>query len=104
MFAKDAEVNVNLNQTYVTMYVNDAQTLGATVTNATNTSVTWSTDKGQVAVVDDDGNVTAKGAGEATITATSVQDRTKKATCTVVVNAAPSTEALNTLLAEAGEK
>lgn len=104
MFAKDAEVNVNLNQTYVTMYVNDTQTLGATVTNATNTSVTWSTDKGQVAVVDDDGNVTAKGAGEATITATSVQDRTKKATCTVVVNAAPSTEALNTLLAEAGEK
>ena len=104
MFAKDAEVNVNLNQTYVTMYVNDTQTLEATVTNATNASVTWSTDKGQVAVVDDDGNVTAKGAGEATITATSVQDRTKKATCTVVVNAAPSTEALDTLLTEASEK
>lgn len=104
MFAKDAEVNVNLNQTYVTMYVNDTQTLEATVTNATNASVTWSTDKGQVAVVDDDGNVTAKGAGEATITATSVQDETKKATCTVVVNATPSTEALDTLLTEASEK
>lgn len=104
MFAKDAEVNVNLDQTYVTMYVGDnAQTLVATVTNATNESVTWSTDDEQVATVND-GIVTAVGAGEATITATSVQDETKKATCTVVVNAAPSTGALDTLLAEASEK
>lgn len=103
MFAKDAEVNVNLNQTYVTMYVNDTQTLEATVTNATNASVTWSTDNDQVAAVDG-GTVRAVGAGEATITATSVQDETKKATCTVVVNAAPSTGALDTLLAEASEK
>lgn len=103
MFAKDAEVNVNLDQTYITMYVNDAQTLEATVTNTTNTSVTWSTDNEQVATVDD-GKVTAKGVGEATITATSVQDTSKTATCTVVVNATPSTEALKTLLAEAGEK
>lgn len=103
MFAKDAEVNVNLNQTYVTMYVNDTQTLEATVTNATNESVRWSSDAEQVATVDG-GIVTAKGAGEATITATSVQDDTKKATCTVVVNAAPSTEALDTLLEEAREK
>ncbi len=103
MFAKDAEVNVNLDQTYITMYVNDAQTLEATVTNAADASVKWSTDKDQVATVNG-GIVTAVGAGEATITATSVQDETKKATCTVVVNAAPSTEALDTLLAEAGEK
>lgn len=104
MFAKDAEVNVNLDQTYVTMYVGDnAQTLVATVTNTTNTSVTWSTNDDQVATVSG-GIVTAVGAGEATITATSVQDETKKATCTVVVNAAPSTEALDTLLEEAREK
>lgn len=103
MFAKDAEVNVNLDQTYVTMYVEDIQTLVATVTNATNESVRWSTDNGQVAAVDG-GTVRAVGAGEATITATSVQDDTKKATCTVVVNAAPSTEALDTLLEEAREK
>lgn len=104
MFAKDAEVNVNLDQTYVTMYVGDnAQTLVATVTNATNESVRWSTDDEQVATVND-GIVTAVGAGEATITATSVQDETKKATCTVVVNATPSTEALDTLLTEASEK
>lgn len=103
MFAKDAEVNVNLDQTYVTMYVDDAQTLVATVTNATDESVTWSSDAEQVATVDG-GIVTAKGAGEATITATSVQDDTKKATCTVVVNVKPSMTTLINLMNEATSK
>ena len=104
MFAKDAEVNVSLDQTYVTMYVGDAaQTLVATVTNAENTNVTWSTDNAQVATVDG-GIVTAVGAGEATITATSEQDDTKTATCTVVVNAKPSTESLLALMNEATSK
>lgn len=103
MFAKDAEVNVNLDQTYVTMYVEDIQTLVATVTNATNESVTWSSDAEQVATVDG-GIVTAKGAGEATITATSVQDDTKKATCTVVVNVKPSMTTLINLMNEATSK
>lgn len=103
MFAKDAEVNVNLDQTYVTMYVEDVQTLVATVTNATNESVRWSTDNGQVAAVDG-GNVRAVGAGEATITATSVQDETKTATCTVVVNVKPSITTLINLMNEASSK
>lgn len=104
MFAKDAEVNVNLDQTYVTMYVGDnAQTLVATVTNATNESVTWSTDDEQVATVND-GIVTAVGAGEATITATSVQDTSKTATCTVVVNVKPSITTLINLMNDATSK
>ena len=104
MFAKDAEVNVNLDQTYVTMYVGDnAQTLVATVTNAANESVTWSTNDDQVATVND-GIVTAVGAGEATITATSVQDETKTATCTVVVNVKPSITTLINLMNEASSK
>lgn len=103
MFAKDAEVNVNLDQTYVTMYVEDIQTLVATVTNATNESVRWSTDNGQVAAVDG-GTVRAVGAGEATITATSVQDETKTATCTVVVNVKPSITTLINLMNEASSK
>ena len=104
MFAKDAGVNVNLDQTYVTMYVGDnAQTLVATVTNATNESVTWSTDDEQVATVND-GIVTAVGAGEATITATSVQDTSKTATCTVVVNVKPSITTLINLMNDATSK
>lgn len=103
MFAKDAEVNVNLDQTYVTMYVNDAQTLVATVTNAADTDVTWSSDDDQVAIVNG-GIVTAKGAGEATITATSVQDPSKTATCTVVVNVKPSITTLINLMNDATSK
>lgn len=104
MFAKDAEVNVNLDQTYVTMYVGDNdQTLAATVTNAANTGVTWSTDNDQVATVTG-GIVRAVGAGEATITATSEQDTTKTATCTVVVNIKPSTATLLNLMNEATSK
>lgn len=104
MFAKDAEVNVNLDQTYLTMYVgDDAQTLAATVTNATDTSVTWSTDNREVATVAG-GVVTAVGAGEATITATSTEDSTKTATCTVVVNVKPSLATLMNLMNEASTK
>lgn len=104
MFAKDAEVNVNLDQTYVTMYLDDGvQKLVATVTNAANTSVTWSTDNDQVATVNG-GIVTAVGAGEATITATSAQDTSKTATCTVVVNVKPSMTTLINLMNEATSK
>lgn len=105
VFANDEKVNVNLDQTYVTMYVGDtAQKLVATVTDATNLAVTWSSDNNQVASVDTNGIVTANEAGEATITATSVQDTSKTATCTVVVNVKPSTETLLTLMNEATSK
>lgn len=103
LFAKDAEVSVSLDQTYVTMTAGDAATLTATVKNATNSEITWATDAENVATFEN-GVITAVGAGEATITATSVEDNTKSATCTVVVNAAPSTEALKALVTEAMAK
>lgn len=107
LFAKDAEVSVSLDQTYVTMTAGDSatQTLKAIVKNATNSTVDWTTDNPDVATVDDNGVITAgQRAGEATITATSKEDNTKSATCTVVVNAAPSTEALQALITEAVNK
>ena len=63
--------------------------LKATVTPiSANPSVTWKSDKEDVATVDGNGNVTPKGVGTATITCTSVDNPKKTATCTVSVNAA----------------
>ena len=106
VFAKDAEVSVSLDQTYLEMTLKNngetvSQTLTATVENAgENNSVTWESSNSQIASVDN-GVVTAKGEGEATITATPDADTTKSATCTVVVHAAPSLDTLNALLAQA---
>lgn len=52
--------------------------------------VSWSSSNTAVATVSDEGNVTAISKGEAIITATSVADRTKKASCTVTVVNTPS--------------
>ena len=102
LFAKDAEVSVSLDQTYITMTKDDSARLTATVKNATDSTITWETKNPDVATVAD-GVITAVGAGETTIIATSTEDSTKSATCTVVVNAAPSTDTLKALITE-GEK
>ena len=52
--------------------------------------VTWSSSNTAVATVNDEGNVTAISKGEAIITATSVADKKKKASCTVTVVNVPS--------------
>jgi uncharacterized protein YjdB len=63
-------------------------TLTATVEpdNATDKSVTWSSNAEAIATVNNDGEVTAVDVGSATITVTSNADATKKATCVVTVN------------------
>lgn len=67
----------------------DAQQLTATVMPiSANPSVIWTSDKEDVATVDNNGNVTPKGVGTATITCTSVANSSIKATCTVTVKAA----------------
>lgn len=106
LFAKDAEVSVSLDQTYVTMTAGDSatQTLKAIVKNATDSTVDWTTDNSDVATVDNGVITAGQRAGEATITATSKEDNTKSATCTVVVNAAPSKEALKALITKATDK
>ena len=62
---------VKLNKETLELFTDGSETLTATVepSNATNKNVTWSSDKPEVATVDN-GKVTAVGAGEATITAT----------------------------------
>ncbi len=77
--------NIKLNKTSLNLNVGDTSTLVATVTpnNATNKTVNWSSSNTSVAVVDQKGKITTKGAGTTTITA---QLEGKKATCIVKVN------------------
>ena len=80
---------VTLNQTAVTLDIDQSITLTATVApeNATNKAVTWASDKTDVATVDENGKVTAVAAGTANITVTTA-DGGKTATCAVTVNPA----------------
>ena len=76
---------VSLNKTALSLFTDESETLTATVApdTATNKNVTWSSDKPEVATVDN-GKVTAVGAGKTTITVTT-EDGGKTATCTVTV-------------------
>lgn len=78
-------VNVQLDQTAVTLTKGQTITLKASVYGAENTSVTWKSDTETVATVTEEGVVTAVANGTATITATSVEDNTKSATCVITV-------------------
>ena len=82
--------SVTLDKTDLTLDVNDKATLTATVNpnDATNKTVTWKSDKPEIVEVDSNGNVTAKAAGTATITATADG---KSASCKVTVNGQPAT-------------
>ncbi len=83
-----AVTGVTLNKTSESLTVGNTLTLTATVapTNATNKNVSWSSNNTSVATVSASGVVTAKSAGTATITVTTV-DGSKKATCNITVNA-----------------
>lgn len=82
-----AVTGVSLNKPSTTIEAGQTETLTATVTpaNASNKSVTWTTSDSDVATVAG-GVVTAKAAGTATITATTV-DGGFTATCSVKVSA-----------------
>ena len=77
--------DVSLNKTSLTLTEGGSETLTATITpdNASNKSLTWSSDNQNVATVEN-GKVTAVGAGTAQITVTT-EDGNKTATCTVTV-------------------
>ncbi|GHT21701.1 hypothetical protein AGMMS4957_10830 [Bacteroidia bacterium] len=76
-------------KTATSLIVNGTEQLTATVqpTNATNKTVTWSSNNTSVATVSTSGLITALAVGTATITATTA-DGGKTATCTVTVAAA----------------
>lgn len=83
-----AVTGVSLSKSSLALTEGDTQTLVATVapSNATNKDVTWSSSDTGVATVSSSGVVTAKKAGTATITVTTV-DGGKTATCAVTVKA-----------------
>ena len=77
---------VTLEPTSLSLFTGGSETLTATVEpgNATNKALTWSTSDNTVATVDQNGTVTAVGAGKTTITVTT-EDGCKTATCIVTV-------------------
>ena len=77
---------VTLDKTEATLDVGGTIVLKATVApgDATNKSISWKSSDTSVAVVDDNGVVTAVKAGTATITVTTENGKT--ATCTITVN------------------
>lgn len=80
---------ITLNKSELTLTAGESASLTATVTPEGSTdAVVWSSSKTDVATVDATGKVTAVAPGEAIITA---KAGTKKATCTVKVQAAPCT-------------
>ena len=73
----------------LTLFTGQTGELKATVepADATVPDIVWGSSNDEIAVVDQSGKVTAVAAGEAIITAASKDDSSKKATCTVTVQA-----------------
>lgn len=78
---------IQLNKEKTTIAVNETELLTATVMpeNATNKKVTWTSSDNNIVTVEE-GKITGKKAGTATVTATT-EDGNKTASCTVVVEA-----------------
>ncbi len=87
--------SVSLNKTSTSLKVGQTETLVATVnpSNATNRNITWSSNNTSVATVDN-GVITAKAKGSATITVRT-SDGNKTATCAVTVTEATPTPPTN---------
>ncbi|GFP74482.1 Ig-like domain-containing protein [Clostridium fungisolvens] len=79
-------ITLDKTSAYVRLGESDL-TLVSTVnpSNATDKSLTWTSSNQSIATVDSNGTVHAVAYGTATITATSVQDPTKVAKCTIIV-------------------
>ena len=88
---------VSLDKITLELFTGNTAPLTATVqpSDATNKAVTWNTSDNTVATVDENGTVTAVGAGEATITVTT-EDGCKTATCIVTVTVPVTGVKLNT--------
>jgi hypothetical protein len=78
---------LNLSATEMTLLFRNSATLTVSLTpsNATDTTVSWSSSNFLIASVDNNGKVTANGPGPATITATSVDNTSVSAACSVTV-------------------
>ena len=83
---KTEVTEVRLNKTELTLTVGETETLIATIfpEDASNKAVSWKSNNNDVAVVDNNGKVTAQDGGTALITV-STKDGNKKATCSLTV-------------------
>jgi len=79
---------ITLSKTSTTLKPEISETLTVTFfpADATNKEVVWTSSDQAVATVDNAGKITAVGVGSATITVTSIQNATLKATCDVTVS------------------
>ncbi len=90
--------SITLNKTAVEMYVGDEPVrLTATILPETTTdkSVIWTSSKTSVAIVDDEGSITAVANGTATITATAKDGSGNTASCAVTVKTHVESVSLN---------
>ena len=85
--------SVTLNKTELKLKKGTNETLTATIgpEDATNKAIVWSSSDTKIALVDQNGKVTAVDTGTATITVTT-NDGSKKATCKVTVPSSGNTE------------
>lgn len=83
---QDPPVAIDVAPTSLTLDVGEVAHLEATVTNATDPGVSWSSSNQNIATVDTGGAVTAVSPGIATITATSVEDPNAVDAAAVSVN------------------
>ncbi len=88
---------IALSETSCEMKIGDTKTLEVSYTPADTTlskTVAWTSDTENVATVDDNGKVTARGVGSATITATvaAAEGNTKTAKCVVTVKSVTTKE------------
>lgn len=88
---------LTLSEAEVTSRIGDKVQLRATIApdNATNQKVTWKSSNTKVATVSDNGLVTMKGAGTASIICTSVDNSSVQAFCNVTVLKAVSSVSLD---------
>lgn len=94
--------NVEIDPSAVTLFAGDTKTLEAKITPETNMTITWTSSDDAIAEVDDNGTVTAKSAGEATVTAAlNCADGYFESACTVSVIEKP-TVTLDTMSAVIG--
>ena len=88
-----APSSITLNVSALNLQQGESEQLVPTITKNTHTTITYTTSDETVAVVDENGIVTAVGMGEAVITA--ITHNNKKATCKVFVGSAPEELALD---------